>query len=320
MSKEVKDIDLRECSNCAVFGVPLLACGRCMLVRYCSRDCQKQHYKNGHKKECIAVADRKPDYTVNPIGKEQTMCSICLCIMETEECVLPCGHKFHVTCVQELRKHSLQCPLCREELPNTPEKANSDCFRRYYAIILAHQKTGEPMDEMKAAKLVKEWTMVAEQGHSQAQFMVGLFHLNGWLYVSKDVKKAESWFEKASTPNALVNLGFILSSNGDVKGAMLAYEKAIKIDPANATAHFNLGVWQFRVGMFTEAIESFRVVVRIEPTNADAFYNLGITMQRCSFKMGAIAYFQRALQIDPKHMKAAVALEKCRHPCFRHTC
>ncbi|CAN0435888.1 unnamed protein product [Ectocarpus sp. 13 AM-2016] len=38
------------CSNCGKDG-SLRPCSRCRHVRYCSRDCQRQHWKD-HKRDC----------------------------------------------------------------------------------------------------------------------------------------------------------------------------------------------------------------------------------------------------------------------------
>ncbi|CAH1252985.1 Hypp1054 [Branchiostoma lanceolatum] len=40
-----------------VAGKPLKACARCLLARYCSVECQKLHWKNGHKEECFTKED-----------------------------------------------------------------------------------------------------------------------------------------------------------------------------------------------------------------------------------------------------------------------
>ena len=34
-------------------------CARCQITYYCSKDCQKRHWKEGHKQNCVAPADRK---------------------------------------------------------------------------------------------------------------------------------------------------------------------------------------------------------------------------------------------------------------------
>lgn len=37
----------------------LLRCGGCRMVWYCNKDCQKEHWKNGHKEECMAVVQSR---------------------------------------------------------------------------------------------------------------------------------------------------------------------------------------------------------------------------------------------------------------------
>ncbi|XP_078601048.1 uncharacterized protein LOC144876039 isoform X2 [Branchiostoma floridae x Branchiostoma japonicum] len=55
----------------------LKLCGRCKLTRYCSRDCQKQHWSVGHKKCCghDAYTDEGP----NPNEKLESHPSTCAC-------------------------------------------------------------------------------------------------------------------------------------------------------------------------------------------------------------------------------------------------
>ncbi|KAG2220694.1 hypothetical protein INT45_012558 [Circinella minor] len=38
-------------------------CGRCQRVSYCSRECQKEHWKHGHKAVCSTNAEEKPEST-----------------------------------------------------------------------------------------------------------------------------------------------------------------------------------------------------------------------------------------------------------------
>lgn len=57
----------RVCGNCSAregsaCAPELLACARCGLVEYCSRDCQKAHWKATHKQHCTAKADRAPQH------------------------------------------------------------------------------------------------------------------------------------------------------------------------------------------------------------------------------------------------------------------
>jgi hypothetical protein len=44
------------CANCYVLektlNERLLKCGQCRLIKYCSRECQREHWKKAHKKQC----------------------------------------------------------------------------------------------------------------------------------------------------------------------------------------------------------------------------------------------------------------------------
>jgi hypothetical protein len=49
------------CANCYVLektlSEKLFKCGQCRLIKYCSRDCQREHRKKAHKKQCQTFLD-----------------------------------------------------------------------------------------------------------------------------------------------------------------------------------------------------------------------------------------------------------------------
>jgi hypothetical protein len=109
-----------ECTNCAAtVGVTLKACSRCKLVQYCSRACQVQHWKQGgHKRFCVAVADRSPGSEVSApsVGDK---CMVCLeGLLEKETDTLLCGHVLHAACAQGIKDfaEAQACPMCRKAL------------------------------------------------------------------------------------------------------------------------------------------------------------------------------------------------------------
>jgi hypothetical protein len=51
---EFKEV-LNECALCKERLKPLMTCARCMSIRYCSRECQSQHW-GVHKKSCKKVS------------------------------------------------------------------------------------------------------------------------------------------------------------------------------------------------------------------------------------------------------------------------
>jgi len=137
------------CANCSVpefsEGAPKLSiCARCGLVLYCSRDCQRAHWKVNHIQYCLTKADRAPlpqhssgdcENAAPKATAAKESCSICL-VSDSSACTLQCTHVFHVTCVAELWKFGVKqmCPLCRNPLPPGPEKLHEEATGRFLAV------------------------------------------------------------------------------------------------------------------------------------------------------------------------------------------
>ena len=54
-NQEGKQLDL--CISCSNIGFKYCKCANCRLVKYCSRQYQKDHWKAGHKGECNALKE-----------------------------------------------------------------------------------------------------------------------------------------------------------------------------------------------------------------------------------------------------------------------
>jgi hypothetical protein len=52
LDKYKKLADKFQCSNCRGTIHVLMSCGQCGNVSYCNRNCQREHWKRAHKKEC----------------------------------------------------------------------------------------------------------------------------------------------------------------------------------------------------------------------------------------------------------------------------
>ena len=83
-----------------------------------------------------------PDGPQSESTEEQMMisceCSICLdIIMEGQQCrrlPLPCGHLFHIGCIDEWLKQSVHCPLCKRSV-TTEGGVPSTSTTGYHSII-----------------------------------------------------------------------------------------------------------------------------------------------------------------------------------------
>ena len=134
---------IRDCANCfaaegSVQGVPVHnACARCLITFYCSKKCQKEHWKKGgHKEHCVKREDRsaggiqKDNSGGGGSGEgggganedfgavEEPECAICLePLSQSPSQVLPCSHVYHRECVEQLRSFGVNeaCPMCRAD-------------------------------------------------------------------------------------------------------------------------------------------------------------------------------------------------------------
>ena len=91
-----------------------------------------------------------------------------------------------------------------------------------------------------------EWKPLADQGHTSAQYNLGLMYANG-RGVLKDYKQAAKWYQKAADQgdaDAQYNLGVMYDKG---RGVLKDYKQAVKwyqkaADQGLADAQYNLGV------------------------------------------------------------------------------
>ena len=143
MNTKIKehDRDVKQCSNCNTFGAKLV-CRNCKAARYCSKECQTEHWKKGHKRTCTTleetIRETKKKDTV-PGSKECANCDasgaklLCAKCKATNYCSKACqlshwknGHKEMCFTPEERRPASIPiaetsppvplCVICHENL------------------------------------------------------------------------------------------------------------------------------------------------------------------------------------------------------------
>jgi tetratricopeptide (TPR) repeat protein len=92
------------------------------------------------------------------------------------------------------------------------------------------------------------------------------------------------------------------------------YDKAIKIDPNDASAWTNKGLALDKIGKHKGAIECFDKALQVDPNNPYAWTNKGYVLHGLGKYKEAIQYYDKALQVDPNNVLAlnikGVALNK----------
>jgi tetratricopeptide (TPR) repeat protein len=103
---------------------------------------------------------------------------------------------------------------------------------------------------------------------------------------------------KLSLSELNYNLGHVLHRQGDLPGAVQAYEQAIQIDPAFIAAYHCLAVVWSEQGRYEEAVWQYRWIIQQQPNAVKAYSNLGqILIQQAQYS-AAIDCFEELLKLD----------------------
>lgn len=100
------------------------------------------------------------------------------------------------------------------------------------------------------------------------------------------------------------NLGVLLQAETQLDGAAACYRQALAIKPDYLDVFPNLGAILHEQGRLVEAIACYRQALAIKPDYAVAYCNMGFTLQ-AQGKIGeAIACYRQALAIKPDYAEA----------------
>ena len=88
---------------------------------------------------------------------------------------------------------------------------------------------------------------------------------------------------------------------GMLDKAINAFQKALFLNPNNATVYSNMGVALKDKGMLDEAIEAFDKAISINPNYTEAYYNKGIATQEQGKLEEAIIAYYKAIILKPDY-------------------
>jgi TolB-like protein/Flp pilus assembly protein TadD len=151
----------------------------------------------------------------------------------------------------------------------------------------------------------------ARAGLANAHYMQAAF---GYIPVDEGRRKARLQVEKALEldPNlaeAHLTLGRIRRVyDWDWAGADAAYERALELEPGDATVVLGLAAQAATRGQLQEALRLDRRGVEIDPLNTWAHHNLGVHAWRAGRLDEAEAAFRKCLELDPEYPVAHAVL------------
>jgi tetratricopeptide (TPR) repeat protein len=96
---------------------------------------------------------------------------------------------------------------------------------------------------------------------------------------------------------AVLNLGSLKKSAGQIAEALRCFRQAVEIDPAVAVAHYNLGVAYRAQGQLQDAISAYHQAIVLDPNYAEAHQNLGVALLKTGQVEDALQAFHQAIKI-----------------------
>jgi len=118
-------------------------------------------------------------------------------------------------------------------------------------------------------------------------YLIFQFLLGPTIVYSKD--KTKNWLE----------LGLKHKKSGNNKKALKAFNSAIKADPKNSDAYFQLGFTFQSMNLYLKALDSYKEGVRLNPNYdhiAEAFFNMSVAADGLKKGKMAVKYQKKSLQ------------------------
>jgi Flp pilus assembly protein TadD len=147
----------------------------------------------------------------------------------------------------------------------------------------------------------------------KTEFLGAVVHHFGYLESEESLRaKTEKMAQLAeakcaSQPDdykAHYELGAILATLEDLKGAEQSYCKSIALRNDFSLAHYDLGVVLSKTGREKEAVEQFRTAVELDPNSIDAMNNLADSLQRLRRDDEAESVYRQLLDKRPGYKRS----------------
>lgn len=121
--------------------------------------------------------------------------------------------------------------------------------------------------------------------------------------LARPLRRTVSIGSGAESAAALYERGCALEAS-DPSAAEDAYRRALRLDPAIADAHVNLGRLRHEAGDPAEAETHYREALQLRPDDATAAFNLGVALEDLGRDAEAIDVYEKAVALDPSHADA----------------
>jgi len=174
----------------------------------------------------------------------------------------------------------------RTELQQRLEMLPVDAELEREYVIDALSTTREKTEDPRVAALIDEYEAYFDKNE-----FVRALQVAKRLVEIRD--HAWDWF----------NQGYCLDELGHYKEALGAYDKAIELDPNDATSWFNRGVTLDKLERVEEALASYDRAVELDPDYGTAWLNQAWELSQLGRYEEALALYDQAIKLDSQYAR-----------------
>jgi Tfp pilus assembly protein PilF len=172
----------------------------------------------------------------------------------------------------------------------------------HYMLAEAYRRKGMLADSEREGREA----LRIDPAHQEARLALGVTHLQQerWADAAAEFQKLVDDPTFIRPARALVNLGWAHYKSGDLDQASSDFERALKIDRTNHTAHLDLGIVLYDQGKLVEAIQHFDECVKMIADRPAAIYGAPEAEARFRMAQAYVRLDQRPRAVES--LRAAV--------------
>jgi Tfp pilus assembly protein PilF/mono/diheme cytochrome c family protein len=222
---------------------------------------------------------------------------------------LPKGTTITMRYVYDNSEHNVANP---NHPPKRVESGNrsSDEMAHLWLQVLPKNLPGSDRDP----RMILQETLAQHHVDKDPGNFEGQYNLAAMLQARGDLQGAEMHYQAALRlrpgDDVVENaLGGVLLASGHMSEAIPHFKASLQARPDYFDAHYNLGHAYAELGDFSGAAEQFQEAVRLNPRDPDAEANLGSALAQLGDLAAAKSHFERALSLNPPHALARENLQ-----------
>ncbi|MCU7836158.1 MAG: tetratricopeptide repeat protein [gamma proteobacterium symbiont of Taylorina sp.] len=202
-----------------------------------------------------------------------------------------------------MKEQQLNIKQVMSQAKKAKKKGNAPFAMQLYKLIQQHQPN-HPVAKKELRRLQKSLKKAQSieikktiLSQKRLDYLVSLYHSGDMIKVEKACRETLK-----IDPESIVVfnlLGAALKRQGNLQGAVEAYDKAIQFKPDYAEAFSNRGIALHELGQLEEAVKSFDKAIMHNPNFSDAYSNKGNVLNELGRLKDAVEIYNKAIHLKP---------------------